>query len=171
MSLHESEYNSSFAEKLQSLRTTKKLTQRDFAKILGISPASLSAYETCSKIPSITVVEKIAKEFDVSIDWLCGIKQENEIKTYGDIIKILYNIGKKLSYDIDLQNDQWENKRASITFNNKKLSYILKDWQMIINALKANTIDEEIYNIWIEKKIKEYSKIKIDNDDFEDLPF
>ena len=42
------------------------------AKILGVKPKTISAYETGSSFPSLNVVAKAADHFDVSVDYILG---------------------------------------------------------------------------------------------------
>ena len=79
--------------RLKLLRKRLKVNQTEFSKMIGISSATLSAYETGVKNPSLAVLKNIAETCNVSIDWLCGLSDKesfsDNIKTYSDIIKIL----------------------------------------------------------------------------------
>lgn len=46
---------------------TPQLNQSDFAKLIGISQTYLSQIETGSKIPNISVLEIISKEFEIPL--------------------------------------------------------------------------------------------------------
>jgi transcriptional regulator with XRE-family HTH domain len=48
----------------------KNLSRPDFAKRLGISVTSVQTYETLDHIPKGDILQRIQKEFGVSIDWL-----------------------------------------------------------------------------------------------------
>lgn len=48
------------------------MSQRDLADKIGVTAASLSAYERGTQNPSIEVVSAIADVFEVRIDWLCS---------------------------------------------------------------------------------------------------
>ncbi|MDT2884902.1 helix-turn-helix transcriptional regulator [Lactococcus lactis] len=65
-----------FAERLKELRKEKDLTQNEFAERLGIKQNSYSDWENGKSEPNIKMLEKIAVFFDVSIDYLVGIKNE-----------------------------------------------------------------------------------------------
>ena len=79
--------------RLKLLRKRLKVNQTEFSKMIGISSATLSAYETGVKNPSLAVLKNIAETCNVSIDWLCGLSDKesfsDNIKTYSDIIKII----------------------------------------------------------------------------------
>lgn len=67
-----------FGKRLRQLRMENNLSQRDAASKLGITAASLSAYENGKQIPSIGVATRIATEFGETLDWLCGLRPDSE---------------------------------------------------------------------------------------------
>jgi len=64
-----------FGAKLRKLRKESELTQQQLADKLDVTKASISAYETNAKYPSIEVLIKIANTFHVSADYLLGISE------------------------------------------------------------------------------------------------
>ena len=58
-------------EKIKKIRMENNLKQQEFAKKVDITQASLSAYETGKKMPSIDVLIKISEFFGKSMDYLC----------------------------------------------------------------------------------------------------
>ena len=83
--------NNVFGKRLRELRLeTLNMNQREFAKLLGISQPSLSAYESGRNKPTIDSVINITDKCNVSIDWLCGrdIKPRNiEVEAYSSVEK------------------------------------------------------------------------------------
>lgn len=67
---------SSFGKRLKILRQKKGLTQRQVAEKIGVTAASLSAYENEIQKPSIDVVVNIVRNFNVSLPWLCGFHDD-----------------------------------------------------------------------------------------------
>lgn len=61
-----------FSDTLKQLRMRKKLSQKRFAQEIYISPSTVSQYETGHTMPSRENLERIAKYFDVSTDYLLG---------------------------------------------------------------------------------------------------
>lgn len=58
---------------------TQQLNQSEFAKLIGITQTYLSQIETGAKTPTISVLEKISKEFEIPLPiifWL-GINEED----------------------------------------------------------------------------------------------
>ena len=62
--------------KIAELRQEKGLSQRQLAKEVGTSQANLSRWEQGLNQPSIVECWKIADYFDVSLDFLCGRKDD-----------------------------------------------------------------------------------------------
>ena len=83
--------NNIFGKRLRELRLENlNMNQREFAKLLGISQPSLSAYESGRNKPTIDSVINISDKCNVSIDWLCGrdIKPRNiEVEAYSSVEK------------------------------------------------------------------------------------
>lgn len=66
-----------FPEKLKFLRTSKNLTQKDFATKIGVSQSSINYWEKGQRIPSIEAAARIANYFSVTIDSL--LDKENRL--------------------------------------------------------------------------------------------
>jgi len=68
-------------ERLKILRKNKGITQKDLADILGVRKASVSLYETDKYDPADAIKIKIAKYFNISMDYLTGVI-DDEISYY-----------------------------------------------------------------------------------------
>ncbi len=64
---------STISEKIKLLREELNLTQSQLAEKLGIATSSISQYESGDRIPSDDIKIKMAKFFDVSLDFLMGL--------------------------------------------------------------------------------------------------
>jgi len=62
-----------FKERLKELRIEKKLSQKELALALSVSQRSISSWETGFRQPDFESLEKIAKFFGVSADYLLGL--------------------------------------------------------------------------------------------------
>lgn len=73
-----------FSERLRGLRKGQKLSQEELGAALGLSRGSISYYEKQSRTAPIDVLYVIADYFNVSTDFLLGLKDEPDpyIKTY-----------------------------------------------------------------------------------------
>lgn len=60
---------------LRSLRTLNKMTQKELADRLSISPSTIGMYEQNRRMPDIDTLTKIAHVFNISVDYLLGIEK------------------------------------------------------------------------------------------------
>ena len=84
-----------FAENLKNLRKAKGLTQVQFAQIFQISSGTIAMWETGKRMPDTETLKRIAKYFDVSLDYLLDAPAD---ETPEEII-ILNRNAKKLSQE------------------------------------------------------------------------
>lgn len=71
-----------FEFRLKELRTEKNLTQKDLAKLIATTDDSIYSWEKGRSQPSIDMIRKICKLFDVSADYLLGLEDETGAKNY-----------------------------------------------------------------------------------------
>ncbi len=60
------------AEKIKNLRNMRRLTQAEFARLMGVSTSAVSMWETEQREPDLGTIGKIADFFNVSVDYLMG---------------------------------------------------------------------------------------------------
>ena len=70
-------------EEIKKLRTSKKMTQSELAERIGVTKATISAYEGSTRLPSYEMLITIARLFHVSIDNLLGHSNKSAIDTSG----------------------------------------------------------------------------------------
>lgn len=61
-----------FVSRLENLRSSRKLTQKEIAGKLGIARTTYSGYENGTREPDHEMLQKMADLFDVSVDYLLG---------------------------------------------------------------------------------------------------
>ncbi len=59
-------------ERIKTLRVNKKVTQKEIAEGIGVSPVSVQRFEYGSVRPSLDTIIALADFFDVSLDYLVG---------------------------------------------------------------------------------------------------
>ncbi|MBO7215318.1 MAG: helix-turn-helix transcriptional regulator [Clostridia bacterium] len=64
----------SFSQNLKLLRKTQKINQKKLAKIIDVSPKTVSHWETGYTEPSINQLISLANFFDITIDELVDRK-------------------------------------------------------------------------------------------------
>lgn len=158
------------ALRIKELRKSLSMTQKDFSAYVGCTAATLSAYENGSKSPSLEIIKSIAEKCNVSIDWLCGItneiKSEDNIKTYADLIRLFLKIQNlefapygfyfKAYRDFNAFKDL-ENIEVGIFTRNEEMYTIVQNIQKMQNVLADETIDQNIYNTWLEGFLEKYN--------------
>lgn len=60
-------------ETIKSLRTEKKLSQPQLAKLVGVSSGMISIWENNINEPKATYIKALAQVLEVSADYLLGI--------------------------------------------------------------------------------------------------
>lgn len=63
-----------FSERLKVLREYKNINQTTLGKHLGFGATAISSYENGRNEPSMDTLIRIAKYFDVSVDYLLGVE-------------------------------------------------------------------------------------------------
>ncbi|MCI8687843.1 MAG: helix-turn-helix transcriptional regulator [Lawsonibacter sp.] len=64
------------AERLALLRRERDMTQKEVGQELGISLNSYQRYETNEREPTAPVLVQMAKFYNVSLDYLVGLKDD-----------------------------------------------------------------------------------------------
>lgn len=67
------------AERLQKQRMLLKLSQKEVAVAIGVSPSVISNYESGIREPSLEVLKAIAKLYHCSTDYLLGIEKADGV--------------------------------------------------------------------------------------------
>lgn len=72
----------SFGKILKDLRTERYLSQQQLADLLNISQSAIAKWELGKTEPTASAIVSVALFFDVSCDFLLGLKDEfdNKIK-------------------------------------------------------------------------------------------
>ena len=64
-------------KRIKEIRKKKRLSQTGLAEKLDTQQASIWRWETGRNLPDVYNLIKLAKELDVSLDYIVGIKDEN----------------------------------------------------------------------------------------------
>ena len=100
-------------ELIKTLRTERKITQKQLAELLGVSEATVCKYEANTSTPPFETMRSIAAIFNISMDTLCGMKHQGTLSVHGlteaqiKSLEALANayrvkgmqVGNKLTYD------------------------------------------------------------------------
>lgn len=70
---------SNVGERIKELRTIKRLTQTDLAKIVGLTYIQIGRYETQKSNPSSDILSKLANALETTTDYLMNGSQDEII--------------------------------------------------------------------------------------------
>lgn len=68
-----------FAERILSLRKSKGLNQQQLADAIGVTKSTISRIESSTRAASIEVLYALSDYFNVSLDYLVGRSDDNNI--------------------------------------------------------------------------------------------
>ena len=69
-----------YYQNLKKLREDKKITQKEMAEILGTSRSHYSKCEKGTRAITFSMMIKLAKFYDVSIDYIAGLTNDKRKK-------------------------------------------------------------------------------------------
>lgn len=94
-----------FGNILKKIRQDNNLTQEELAKKIDTSRSNIANYENNKNMPSIDILNKLSKIFNVSTDYLLG---KSDIRNYSDI--------KRLNVqDFAVNNSNYDNNKYDIS--------------------------------------------------------
>jgi len=149
------------AERLKEVLTD---SQESTAEKLGMTQGNVSKLLSGMQQPTIDTVYRISKEYGISADWILGLsnikKIPNEGLSYGDILKEFIKFGENgivWPYPNNMISVDGTNPElpqvTSFGISDEILQSILYEWK------KMTTMEPDIYEIWADKRLEEYSEI------------
>ena len=88
-----------FAKRVKELRIYNRLSTRALGKEIDISNATISRYENGKRDPGLVFTYKIAKYFNVSVEYLCGENINSDINKLQKIFNNLSEDSKRSVFD------------------------------------------------------------------------
>lgn len=147
--------NDVFSSRLKQVRTDRGLSQTELAEKVGVSKTSLSAYESGSKKPSYEIVVKIAKVCRTSMDWLCGLDENNyEIDNFGEFLRLFFKLIKSDAICFDSEN--FFGFKFQIPFSKFERAFL-----DIFKLYKDGTINEDLFTLWCNNEIEKNKNVSI----------
>lgn len=93
-----------FSERLKELRKKKGLTQEEASKKLDIARTTYSGYERGTSEPDFNTLNKIAKFYEVDLNWLLEGQKESEFTLPEEIILNVIQQAEA-EYNVSLRDD------------------------------------------------------------------
>lgn len=79
-------YNEIFPSRLRELMDINRITNKSLGESIGVSHVSIGKYITGEQVPSVSIAAKIAKHFNVSLDYLSGLSDESSLNPDSQVI-------------------------------------------------------------------------------------
>lgn len=142
-----------FGGRLFALMCSKGITQKELAKAVGVTAATLSSYKNGTKSPTLPVAAAIAKELEVSLDWLCGWNTESKPITYSDVIRLLTKLDSGANIISDTKGT------PCIRFDDMAINHFLTEWKEVRNLLLMGnkTVGKNVYDAWVAQQLENYN--------------
>lgn len=74
-----------YTNRIKELREAKNIKQVELAKLLNTTQQAISKWENSERQPDYLILKKLAIIFDVSIDFLLCLENEDGSRNYEDI--------------------------------------------------------------------------------------
>lgn len=153
----------SFAIKFNNLLYEKEIHQAVFADKVNIGVTSISKYRNGTRMPKMEFIEIIAKELNVSVEYLLG---KSEVKNFNNIaLNKRFGLNDNSINNLDII---FNKKYLNVLFDNNldDINYLLeeiKNYENDLNELKQINKNGKHYNIEvIEKKQNlKYTKFRL----------
>lgn len=170
-----------FASRLKECQLKLDLTQAKFAELINVAPGTLSAYLKQDKVPTLEKAVEIAAKLGVTVGWLCGEDEHsnrsffnNGRVSYATVIEAvneLYDISWVDTFEIRSELVFCPSLGKNITgvnivIGDPIIGKFYEDHQKVRDLYSSKTIDREMYDAWVEKRLKE-----LENEPLDILPF
>lgn len=170
-----------FSKRLKDLREEKSITKTQLAEKIGCDQPKISKLENpeSTTFPSVDNLIALADYFGVSIDYLLGIekKQQNEMRTFADIIQKLFDIDDATNISIMQdtrecieEDDYGYPETFHKTFHqlcfekhgsyNFYLNDFMKEWKDIKDLSQSTNYDfwQKMYKLWKDDQLERASQ-------------
>ena len=95
---------------IRHLRHQRELTTKRLAEALGVSQSTVTTWETATRTPKSTMLDKIATYFDITVAQLTGdIYVEQEVQEFCDLSKLI-DSGTRLIWGHKVMTDDDKQK-------------------------------------------------------------
>lgn len=122
-------------DKIRTIRTHRKLTQKELAKLSGVSEIAIRKYEANARTPQREQLSLIAQALEVSPNALLDDSiLIDELKTTGDIMLLISLIDKTVGLQFFGERDgQGRLNPQDMTFRitHDKVNECIADWEQI----------------------------------------
>lgn len=171
-----------YGEMLRNFRG--ETSQSDFAKKYGVSQSTYARYEAEESEPSFEFLLAIAKDYHVTLDYIITGRNVYHIDTYGELLAFLDALANKMPlffssrfatldaekymarsiFKTESQSELNFTSFADILIFNEPLGGLFETWQKMRALVKNQEIEQELYDMWIQKRIRDNASSVISYD-------
>lgn len=155
-----------FSERLKQARIDAGMTQTEMEKAFKLSHTIISFYETGKRVPRIDTAAYIAQALGISLDWLMGLddNKASQPRTAEDCAQIMLDVistweSQGLIDRIEIGGNAQE--RLTLKLSDGLLLDFIQDWAKVHEMYTEKVINLEMYEAWVEKRIRELAKIPL----------
>ena len=149
-----------FQTRLKALRIKSGLTKKELAEKMGLSTESLSNYETGRRTPSIIVAADMAKCFDVSLDYLTGLSDNNGTSVEQRMMLDYTGLDQEALNRLHSIRNESDSARIGVTMFLKSSSTEVFE---LINNIAFQKLKHHMFELAIIKRFFIESNISIDD--------
>lgn len=143
-----------FAERMREARTKAGFSQAELSRKTNISAATLSTYESNKepKNPPIDKAVAIARELNVSLDWLCGLKSDtddntNKEITFNNVMESIMLLASLHQIDFSMQkkyamNECEYSEIPIIQIDSQILKKFIAEYQKVSEFIETTDYDD-----------------------------
>ncbi len=156
-------------QRIKEVRQRAGLTQALFGEKIGITGASVMNYEKGTKLPPLETVMNVARCFDVSLDWLCGIEKAKKPFTYADAVREIIDIADMLDMraDIGIDPENTGKHLLHLVARDEAIASMLGGWIKMRQLKQDGIVDEPMYKTWVDGVIISLEKYSFDSEGWE----
>ena len=162
-----------YGEMLKNFRG--ETSQSDFAKKYGVSQSTYARYEAEESEPSFEFLSAIAKDYHVTLDYIITGRNAYHIDTYGELLAFLDALANKMPLCFSRREATTDSEKymamditkmkdpddliftffADIFIFDQSLGELFETWQKMRALVKNQEIEQELYDMWLQKRIRD----------------
>lgn len=133
--------------------------QETTARKLNMSQANISRILTGTQQPVLDTIYLIAKEYNVSVDWLLGLSDDKhipryeEFSTYASVVETIHSLYVQREAAVDADERY---KKFIITIKDPLLKFLLRKCNIIYKA-----DDAELFRSWKETRLSLFKDMPV----------
>ncbi len=135
-------FKDDIGERLKELRSSRNLTQRDFARYLtengtssiGAAQTRLTNWETGRYAPSVPYLIKITEIFNVSLKWLITGKDDKQ-KSEAPSLPLIGGLDTEEEFNLEIQSKQSELITIPKEFQNRRADFLTTVHPMTMGSI------------------------------------